>query len=152
LPVWCVYIEADLEFEGRRVHGAWVHLEHDQRGDELRLVLDCAETPELALDPMRGLVPVPLILGAGGIAEALERVGASGAARGEALGLQVPDVPGLARRTAAVLEPLLSLTLYLCSERPDWGRAPPANPEPKRTKRGWRMFPADWPSTWDVGV
>lgn len=52
--------------------------------------------------------------------------------------------------------PLVSLLLYLCAD-PDITRrgtpATPSNPQPVRTRRdGWRLFPADGPAEWDVGV
>lgn len=38
------------------------------------------------------------------------------------------------------------------SPAPPTGAERPANPAPKRTKRGWRLFPAERVTTWDVGV
>jgi hypothetical protein len=32
------------------------------------------------------------------------------------------------------------------------GAKSPEKPQPKRTKHGWRLFPADKPATWDVGA
>lgn len=155
LPVWCPYIETPgLAWEGRALHGAWVHLDWDdaRQYHELRLVLDAAESPELALDAHRGLVPVPLILGEGSIADAIARVVASGAAVAAEHGARI-EQPTLVQQTVAVLEPLLSLTLYLCSDSPDWAGEPPRNPHPVRTRRhGWRLYPADGPRVWDVGV
>lgn len=54
-------------------------------------------------------------------------------------------------RTAA---PLLSLLLYLCADGAEIGDGTvrPANPQPKRTKQCWRLFAADKPTAWDVGV
>lgn len=156
LPVWCLYLETpEVRFEGRPVHGAWVHLDWTADGpDELRLVLDTATAPEAALDAEAGLVPIPLLLGEGTVADALQRVFASGerqaAAHGYVAALPAADH---ARKVAEALAPILSLLLYLCSEAADWGSAPPVNPAPKRTRRdGWRLFAADGPRTWDVGV
>ncbi|OJY94388.1 MAG: hypothetical protein BGP25_05200 [Lysobacterales bacterium 63-13] len=160
LPEWCVYIETpDMTWEGRALYGAWVHMEYDvARGGtgELRLVLDAATDVTDPLDPVSGLCPVPIILGGGDLAAALQRVIESGAAEARRQGMVVPDGADTTA-TTQVIAPLLSLILYLCSDTPDLTRRGreevPANPEPVRTRRdGWRMFPADGPREWDVGV
>jgi hypothetical protein len=158
LPEWCVYVETpDLRWGGERpVHGVWAHLEADTGGgaDELRLVLDTARTPAEALDTEHGCVPLPLILGEGSIADALSRVVASGARRARAHGLDPPAELGEALAVAPALWPIVSLLLYLCDEDAEIdGPGRPGNPGPKRTRRGgWRLFAADGPMVWDVGV
>jgi hypothetical protein len=80
LPEWCVYIETPRRtWDGHPLHGFWAHLEWKagEGADELRLVLDIAERPDLALDPMRGLLTIPVILGEGSLADALARWEAS---------------------------------------------------------------------------
>lgn len=49
---------------------------------------------------------------------------------------------------------VISLLLYLCSEKPDLGRdvLVPVKPEPVKTKKGLRWFPPDRVTTWDVGM
>jgi len=151
LPEWCVYVETPgLGWLGDTLHGYWAHLEHDINTGraELRLLLDT----EGALEPL------PLHLGDWPLIEAVERM--VGEASRQTIihgltrwteGLARDDLaPGIAGDVA----PLLSLLLYLCSQSDEIG-APghrPAYPRPKRTKRGWRLFPADKPSTWNVGV
>lgn len=160
LPEWCAYIETPglvwtMGGEGRRIHGAWVHLDWSEGApDELRLVLDTARTPAEALDEVQGCLPIPIILGEGSLAEAIERVFASGARQAAAHGVSFPAPPSdSAQQCAQALAPLLSLVLYLCAADAEIGDgAHPIKPEPKRTKRGWRLFPADAPRTWDVGV
>ena len=53
------------------------------------------------------------------------------------------------------IEPIVNLALYLCTN-PDFSRngrtATPENPTPKKTKRGVKIFAADGPAVWDVGV
>lgn len=162
MPEWCVYIEMDgaLTWGASPILGFWAHLECDvARGNarELRLLLDVAESPELALDAARGLCPVPIILGGGSLAVGIQRVLDSGmqqaSLRGEAFA--PPSESGVS--IASALEPMLSLLLYLCSDAPDLTRRGwpdmPGNPEPVRTRRaGWRLFPADGHREWDVGV
>lgn len=158
LPAWCVYIETpDLELDGKPLHGMWVHLDHDQRPGapaELRLLLDQADVAQT--DPLQlltGLLPIPLLLGAGGIEEALERLTTSAQEQWQRLtGAALTGVMAPAT-VAGVLAPIMSLVLYLCSDAPDWGKEPPANPRAVRTRRdGWRIFPPDRPEVWDVGT
>lgn len=160
LPEWCVYIETpdlvwQLGGELRPLHGVWAHLDWDERGDdELRLVLDTALSAELALDPLYGCIPLPLILGEGTIADALARVVRSGAQVAQQRGMDVPAELLDANAVARALWPVVSLLLYLCADDAEMGdgSARPANPAPIRTRHGWRHFPPDAARTWDVGV
>ncbi|HVL65745.1 MAG TPA: hypothetical protein VM364_00655 [Vicinamibacterales bacterium] len=157
LPEWCVYLETPGEtwIEGRPMHGVWIHLEWDEGGaDELRLVLDTAEDPSDPLDAAHGLIPLPLVLGQGSIADALRRVVASGTMRAQEAGYGVasPAVTDV-ERLSAWLWPIVSLALYLCADEPDIaGDRRPRRPAPTRTKAGYRIFPPDRLTTWDVGV
>jgi hypothetical protein len=156
LPAWGLYVETpDLTMWGRALHGFFVHLDwSDGAADELRLVLDLAESPEVALDAGLGLVPMPIILGSGTVADSVARVVESGRRQMQAAGYAgldpvLSDVQSIARELA----PLLSLVLYLCSEAPDWEGAGPANPQPVRIRRGgWRLFPAQGLEVWEVGT
>jgi len=47
------------------------------------------------------------------------------------------------------LKPLLNLVLYLCDA--DFGENGPHRPLPKKTKKGWKLFPPDKPQFWIVG-
>ena len=131
LPEWCVYIETPGRiWEGRTLHGFWAHLEWEDGGgaDELRLVFDTAEAPGLALDPVRGLVPVPLILGEGSLADALDWLAESGRRRLESMGL--PDLgmrqPDPARLLGVVRAPGRLGALSVRGERRD-RRWPPSS-------------------------
>jgi hypothetical protein len=142
---------------GRPLFGFFVHLDWDERREgqphnELRLLIDAAISPETALDVEYGLVPIPLILEKGNVDDALARVIASGAAEAARHGYGVH--PGIADApvVARALAPLISLTLYLCSEIPDWDLEPPKNPPTVKTKQGPRTFPVPQPRVWDVGV
>jgi hypothetical protein len=129
LPEWCVYLETPgltwmVAGETRPIHGVWAHLDWEEHtpgaaAHELRLLLDTARTPADALDPWRGCIPIPLILGPGSVAHALERVMASGVARARELGYEVSGLFGDARVASQIvgeiLWPIVSLLLYLCS-------------------------------------
>ena len=146
LPEWCVYVETPgMENEGDRLHGFFAHLEWDANNErhELRLVLDSDKS----------LTPIPLHLGPWPLAESIARMAdvASIHSMGAGLGPVPADSKALIRKWA---EPLVSLLLYLCSQNAEIrdGCKVPANPVPKRTKKGLRIFPPDKPTTWDVGV
>lgn len=160
LPEWCVYIETpDLEWDGRPLYGVWAHLEEDanNKSHELRLVIDAATDTSDPLDPVSGCCPVPIILGPGGLVEGLKRVLVSGGVQARKAGFETTFEQVSPTPYARTLAPILSLILYLylCTEAADiTGRkGAPKNPEPVRTRRhGTRLFAADGPTTWDVGM
>ncbi len=161
LPEWCVYVETDpatTTISGRAVHGFFAHLECDvARGDtpELRLLLDVADDPRQPYAD-GSLLPIALILTAPDLRTALGLVGSSAQRQAAQVGLRLAGLAEGAQELAGTLAPLVSLLLYLCAD-PDITRrgapAQPCNPEPVRTRRdGWKLFPADGPAEWDVGV
>ncbi len=146
LPEWCVYIETDgMTWSDAPLYGFFAHLEHDANTGrpELRLLLDA----ELAL------LPVVLHLGEWSLDESIARATDLANVHASTVGL---PAAGSAERKAIRnwIEPLVSLVLYLCSESAEigTGERKPVTPTPKRTKRGSQLFPADRPTTWDVGV
>lgn len=146
LPEWCVYVETPgMQAFGGALHGCWVHLESDANNGrvELRLLLDGDGRP----------LPVPLHLGPWQLVESISKMMNESAAQLLAHG-GAPMPRGVAGPLRELVEPIVSLVLYLCSQASEIGDGSrrPGNPEPKRTKRGWRMFQADRPTTWDVGM
>lgn len=146
LPEWCVYVETPgLAWNERPMHGFFAHLEWDANTGrpELRLLLD-SETD---------LLPIPLHLGPWPLAESISRMTdvASIHSMGTGLGPVPAGTGGIIR---SWVEPLVSMLLYLCSQNAEIGDGSrtPANPAPTRTKKGWRMFPPDKSTTWEVGV
>jgi hypothetical protein len=144
LPEWCVYIETPgVMYIDSQLFGFFAHLESDAKTGriELRLLTDTA----------KGLFPIPLHLGAWSLTESVQRY------FDECYKCGMPqDVLHVetSRNMAGLVSPLVSLLLYLCSQNAEIGdgsRAP-HNPEPKKTKRGTRIFQADQPTVWDVGV
>jgi hypothetical protein len=138
LPAWCVYVETGPIQQAEGFHGFFAHVEYDPNDgrEELRLLLDMEDA----------LTPVPLHLGPWDLRTALDETGR--VARGNAVELGLP-APGNLGALAVHFEPLVSLLLYLCSDGADYERR--ERSRPKRTKLGWRLFPADKPTTWDVG-
>jgi len=144
LPEWCVYIETPdtVHPQYGRIYGAFVHLEWDAETErqELRLVIDSDES----------LLPLILHLGKWTIVEALKRFGDEAARQGGSEWLK-PHAEQLSQMQELVT-PIVSLALYLCAENADFGGDRPQRPKPKRTKRGWRMFPPNKSKKWDVAV
>jgi len=154
MPEWCVYIETpDMTIATTSgslpLRGVYAWLDHARGADhDLLVLVSDAEGPRLT--PTH----IPLV---GTLAEACEATlteWRDAYARGNAT--QLPR-KGWAAEVQRTIPPILSLLLYLCSEAPDLSRrgklALPANPEPVRTRRhGWRLFAADGPSEWNVGV
>lgn len=151
LPEWCVYLETPgIEWAGAPLHGVWVHLEADANTGrtELRLLADS----DIALSA------IVLHLGAWSLAESINRAVAESSRQAQHTGLRdiaeklaKVDIAAVMR---PVIEPIVSLLLYLCSQNAEIGDGTtrPKNPEPTRTKRGMRLFAPDNPTTWDVGV
>lgn len=148
LPEWCVYIETPgMNISAGTLFGFWAHLEFDMNTGrtELRLLLDVDPAP----------MAIPLHLGSWSLSESIAR--AVDAASIQAMAYGMPLAAGGApREWRSWAEPLVSLLLYVCSVN-DFSRrgAPgqPANPTPTRTRRdGMKLFPAEGPREWDVGV
>lgn len=154
LPEWCVYLETPgLTLGTDPVQGVFAHLEHDIHTQrvELRLVLDIDTATGMSL------IPVPVHLGAWSLAEAIARVMDVTYSSAAAQGIRVheTDREKTGATLRAVVEPVVSLLLYLCSQASEVaGRTgTPGNPEPVRTRRaGWKLFPVPGPRTWEVGV
>lgn len=148
LPEWCIYIELPGIEPG--LIGAWVHLEDDAntRRPELRILAHYDDGATIA---------IPLHLGPWGIDAALQRferesmrqAGIAGV--GALAGIFSQEQREKSKRIAGAV---LSLALYLCSQGAEIGDGThrPGNPQPQKTKRGPKVFPASSPTTWNVGV
>lgn len=142
---WCQYFYTpQLRFRGVQVHGAFVFLywdEYDQTTNWM-FVLDL-EGEKLFCGAVE--------LGPWSLTEAIKRV-------------YVQKNYLLNRKTAGktcleelqrVLEPLMSMYLYMCSKAPDIigdGIENTGYPQPVKTKRGLRFFAPDNARTWEAGV
>ncbi len=150
LPEWCLYIETpDLHWLNDKLYGFWVHLEWDANSgrSELRLLLDTENA----------LIGIPLHIGAWTVTEAVDRAMAVSKLHGENAGISFPFTPDAVQSIATEINPLISVLLYLCSQEPDIDdtitpQSFPERPRPKKTKKGWRLFPADKPRVWAVGA
>ena len=159
LPEWCVYIETPGRsvWDSMEIAGFFAHLEWDTDKEraELRLVLDPAGS--------RGrMISVPIHLGPDTLEEALRETVLEGAANAAEQGVEEAEkIHGSVEQVkdmAKDLAPLLSTLLYLCSVNAEvrdaadpGGSRLPANPEPKKTRKGLRLFPPDQPTVWETG-
>lgn len=150
LPEWCVYVETpDQQWLGDTMYGFWAHLEWDVNTgrSELRFLLDCE----------KDVIGLPLHLGAWTVTEAVDRAVSEAAKQAKSVGVVMGVSPDITQNIASQINPLVSMLLYLCSEEPeiDDSREPgtsPVRPSPKKTKKGWRLFPPDKPRYWSVGT
>ena len=159
LPEWCTYIETPGKsvWDSMEIAGFFAHLEYDtDKGrPELRLVLDPAGSGER-------IISLPVHLGPDTLEEALRETVLEGAANAEEQGAEVAEkIRGSVEQAGEMakdLAPLLSTLLYLCSINAEvrdaadpQGERLPANPEPKKTRKGLRLFPPDQPTVWETG-
>lgn len=146
LPEWCVYIETPhgVDYSGTAVRGAFCWLEFDTNNNnqhELRMLLDIGDDDSM-------LMPCIVHLG-GSIESGIELARAEIKKRvGINFGTVIDAWAEPAQRIASLLLYMCSVSDYQRHGRPGM----PANPVPKRTKRGMRLFGVPNPATWDVGV
>ncbi|MFK1437591.1 AcrVA2 family anti-CRISPR protein [Pseudomonas aeruginosa] len=159
LPHWCVYIETPgLTWQAEPLAGFFAHLECDLARDgipELRLLLDLGADARQPFAPS-ALLPVPVILTADTLEEALNLLSDSAQRQGSDLGLPASLIAEADRPAAGSIAPLISLLLYLCAEPEVSQRGAPIalrNPQPVRTRREGRKTLAATASTEiDIGV
>lgn len=143
LPEWCLYIDVPgYLWGGLPIHGFFVHLEHDANDGrtELRFLMDTERV---------GLAPFMLHLGNWSLKESIDKAAAIDSENSHNPQLQAAFS---SIESISAIEPFLMQVLYLCSKEPEYrGTAKPSKPHPKRTKKGWRLFPADKPRFWSIG-
>lgn len=142
LPEWCLYIETPGKFFGNeKLDGFFVYLNYDRPNnqDELRFVFDVGHH----------LIPFPLHLSKLTVWESLQSVAHGLSYNGEKLNVDPIHNLETWRELKSAIEPLLSLTLYICtqlSEIPDFENRSPPNYNPKKR----RIYPPEKPLVWDV--
>ena len=147
MPEWSFYIEtAKLTWQSKPIVGFWTHLEFDINTQrvELRLLLDTED----------GLIPTCLHVGDWTITEAVDRFVNEAKKQAELANIDFKlDSAQLVESISSDIYPLVSLILYVCSDGVDYDHTDsrPSKPTPKRTKRGWRLFPAAKPHIWQLG-
>lgn len=144
LPEWCIYVETPGLHIQRRdggttdLRGVFARIDVDENSQ--RNLVICLDVPAAKGLEAQALALVPgqslheSVLGA--MAE------------------WYTPAAGAVESVTRYLTPIINLLLYICSTGDVSGkRGTPGNPAPVRTRRdGLRLFPADGPRTWDVGV
>ena len=152
LPEWSIFVEAPgLTWQGLPAIGFWAYHEWDtsRPGDEEEL--------RLLILTEQGPLSLALHLGADTLPDAIEQamqLSLKNAAH--YLGQTMAYSQSQIERDSAEAMAMLSLLLYICSDEPEIDdlRQPGSRPErarPKKTKRGWRLFPASGARLWSVG-
>lgn len=149
LPEWCIYVETPgYSYMGIQIEGFWAHLEYDINHDrpELRLLLNT--------DFVR--IPVPLHLGEWSLLDSIQKASAVAEMVAESMGVSIIGLEEVTKLSVAALSPLISILLYICSEKPeiDDNRLPGVSPslaQPAKTKKGWKLIPRGSARTWNVG-
>lgn len=123
LPEWGVYIETP---DHDRFIGYFASCDYDHRNKspELRLLLDTEDN----------LIPVAIPIINGMLSDAINIA-----------------MPGFGVQLASICQPFVSLVLYICSVSADFGHYSAYRPVPTKTKRGFRIFPPDKPTTIKTG-
>lgn len=149
LPEWCIYVETqEMNVFDNACYGFWTWLEQDQNHGhtELRILLDLED----------GFTSVPLHLGdwdlKAAVQKYLDEAGYQAAKLGKDWSQSEDDISGISHD----IMPIVSLILFICSESPDITNLEspenqPSRPQAKKTKKGWRLFPADKVKNWSVG-
>lgn len=153
MPEWCVYIETPgmttptIDGGSVAVSGLWYWLDAAAgRGMILCIGVDLGRRPPLTVQH------VPLVGTIDAAIDATISEWSDAYSRGNAARLPPAGYTNAAR---AWLPPALSLILYLCSTSSNiTGRSGrPGNPQPNSTRRhGHRLYAAEGPRQWDVGV
>ncbi len=146
LPEWCLYMETpDLRFMDEQLDGVWAHLEWDAESNrgELRILLHVGER----------LIPIPVLLGAWSIAEAVEKMFCAAEAALAGRTLRETDPVSMAN----AITPIVSMLLYLCADEPEiedraFPGVRPGRPVSKKIKGMLRFFEAGKIRVWDVGT
>lgn len=144
LPEWCVWVETPNDPQS---NGFFAYLEYDKSGRvELRFCLSSNGT----------LIQHILHLDKPTVGEAIRAAWQYAADNAAKLNVDITYNDDIIKAEVNSVRPRLSLLLYLCSVNSDitYKGEPkqPSYPNPVKTKRGVREFPAAMPRVWDVGI
>ncbi|MCL1825994.1 MAG: hypothetical protein FWG26_08695 [Betaproteobacteria bacterium] len=149
LPQWCVYADTpNMTWFGDQLVGFWAHLAWDSIRE--------AEVLVFLLDKGGGLEMRVLEIGPWSVREGIQRL--VDFAREQCLqnNLSTDELKDDAEEIATALAPLVSMLLVLCSDAAEIEHEHipglrPANPLPKKTRHGLKLFAPVQPTYWRVG-
>jgi hypothetical protein len=155
LPEWCIYVRTpEMQVRGDLLYGFWAMVNHD--------TVDNRRSLYLLLNGKEGIQTESVVLKPGSIKTLLdemlcESLDSSGA-DATIIGLlkQSAYVEEHLKRKSDDISKLLSILLFICSDEPDIDseRQPgayPVYPKSVKTKKGFRLFPANGSHHWTVG-
>jgi hypothetical protein len=158
LPEWCVYISTPglISFDNETaLHGFFARLDRKIEGDQI------ADYLYLMLDTDTHPLTIPIVLDGRSVSSALENLLSDYDVEKPAGEPNAPlegllDKKQLIDNMTGYIKSLISLLLYLCSDKPEIEhyRIPgmsPGHPAPKKVKGSYKMFPAQNPTIWSVG-
>jgi hypothetical protein len=164
LPEWCVYLETPgfgiprLDGTTIPMYGAWARIDLEEK-NQMALAItqdidrpDCGDSviaPEERLLSIPRTQKLPLVSGTS-VEDSLSAMLGQWPKPGLEQFANVPREEVI-RKASEWIKPIVNLLLYLCAGADYTGPAP-QNPQPKKTKRGPRLFPPNKPTVWDVGV
>lgn len=168
LPTFCAYVAfpEPRDIYGGDAHGFYVHLNHSGKCPLLMMLLDFGSVDHISADCI-SLAPYMLELHEGSdLLECLTLMDAKVRAQHPAGvqftermenalgGREACEEAILPQSVKKLLEPLVSLTVYLCSTSAEIRAKDPLRglrkPYAKKTKRGMRTFVPDQPQVWEV--
>lgn len=175
LPEWSIYIETPglMLFDSTHIAGLWVTSDYrETSGASAEACL--AITPDLVVSSqlqgamearsissarlLGGLEFVLPLRPGGRLSDAMDslRESYSEIMGGITSGANLGEYLELENALRGMLSAAISLTLYIATQNDvrasNAGEGLPANPTPKKTKGGMRLFPPSSTKTWDVGV
>jgi hypothetical protein len=140
LPEWCLYVETPgKSLGGTNLNGFFVYLNDSVKRDELRFIFDTEV----------GLVDFPLYLSKTTILESLQLMISECTYQNKIIGLEGAQYAETLNELAAEIEPLISLTLYICtqlSEITDFENRRKIN----YSRRQQRIYPPEKSAVWEV--
>lgn len=155
LPEWTIYVETPgFEFYSQQVEGFYASLDYNLQHNvpELRLMFAVPPASFQTLSIVLDDSPLEETL-----ANLRKYVDLEEDIKKILPNLSEPEkAEAINRRFVEGLSPFLSLLLYICSEEPEIDdlRVPGSSPKyasARKTKRGWRLFPAEKERIWTVG-
>ncbi len=149
IPSWCIYIETPLiEVGGENVYGVWVMLEDDVQGfdDELRIFLFTGKLM---------LTPIVLAIGDWTVEEAVQKILEQDIQRGLYSRNELSEELYQRDKNDIGIRQIINLILYVCAygfpDRADTTSSKKQKKQQKKTKHGWRTFPAQQPRVHIIG-
>ena len=144
LPEWCVYVETPgmkTSADGN-IYGAWARIDLTSDGEMILAIMPDSDAQNTTV-----LSTQYFLVSQGSIEQSILATLDKWFSN-----LKEDEKQKVIANAACWAYPIINLLLYLCSGADYAERSLPCNPLPKKTKQGPRIFAANKPTSWDVGV